>query len=321
MPRSTRIQSAPENARASSDNWRLSLTLAERLAAVGETLRVTPKTWRRRRISWREQRRADIARARKLASLSASEPPWWREFWDLYRAALAPCVEGGLLAAFGPIILAKTASLRGQLSRGGCSLLPSNEKCVLELASSFEIALRERLARAVTKTLVLELAVAGRAGLLKGDTPEERFAFFCDCLKDPIFAPQLLAQYPVLVRRCIAIAAGWEQASQSLLARIVVSEAKLISVFFDSKHPGALISVEASGDVHDRGQATHVLRFESGASLVYRPRPVTMERCYYELITWLNDHGLDPKLKVVRTVDEGAFGWREFVSVAPCTTH
>jgi len=49
--------------------------------------------------------------------------------------------------------------------------------------------------------------------------------------------------------------------------------------------------------------------FESGAKLVYKPRSVAMERCYYDFIAWLNDRGLDPELKVVHTLNEGAFGW------------
>jgi type 2 lantibiotic biosynthesis protein LanM len=271
-------------------------------------------------MHWREERRADIARTRKLAAPSAVEPPWWREFWRCYRTNTASTPETGFLAALGPLIAAKTATLRAQLSGGGCSLYPGSEKSLQELSASFEEALRDRLALAVTKTLVLELAVAGRVRLLKGDTPEARFAFFCECLKDPGFAARLLGQYPVLVRRCIAIASVWEAASRSLLARLAASEAKLISTFFDNKHPGPLTSVEASGDVHGRGQATHVLTFESGAKLVYKPRPIAMERCYYDLIAWLSDRGLDPELRVVRTLDEGAFGWMEFVPVAPCGT-
>ena len=307
--------------RAASEDWRLGLTLAERLAAIGETLRPVPGASRRRRMHWRQQRRTDIARARKLAALIAVEPKWWREFWGCYRANTASAPANDLLAALGPLIAPKAASLRAQLSRGGCSLYPGSEKSRQGLAASFEATLRDRLALAVTKTLVLELAVAGRARLLKGDTPEARFSFFCDCLKDPAFAARLLAQYPVLVRRCIGIASSWEQASRSLLARIAVSESKLISVFFANEHPGALASVEVSGDVHNRGQATHILSFESGARLVYKPRPMAMERCYYDFVAWLNDRGLDPELKVVRTLDEGAFGWMEFVPVAPCGTH
>jgi len=314
--------SAPYQGDGTVPDWWLGLTLAERLALVGATAGPAPR--RRGRARWREERRADIARARKLASRIAAEPAWWREFRDIYRAAEAGsgmrARGNGFLAALGPLIAQATAKVRAQLSGSRCSLLAGGGAVQEKLLSSVEQILRNRLSLVVTKTLVLELAVARRQRLLKGDTPEARFAFFCECLGDPAFSARVLAQYPVLVRRCMTIAAGWEEAIGSMLARIAASEPELISGFFGDGHPGRLMSAEASGDVHGRGQAVTVLGFESGARLVYKPRPMAMERCYYELVARLNDRGLDPALKVVRTLDEGAFGWMEFVPSLPCRT-
>jgi lantibiotic modifying enzyme len=116
----------------------------------------------------------------------------------------------------------------------------------------------------------------------------------------------------------MAIATGWERATQDLVARLAASEAELIAVFFSDRHPGPLTDAKASGDTHGRGQAVSVLTFASGAQLVYKPRPMAMERGYYGLIQWLNEHGLEHGLKVVRTLDEGAFGWMQFIPVLPC---
>lgn len=151
-----------------------------------------------------------------MTSFVAMEPQWWQTFRDAYRAAAATgkarTPDGGFLAALEPIMTRARASVRSQLSRTRSSLIPRGRKDQRELSSSLEQTLRERLSLAVTKTLVLELAVAGRAGLLKGGTPEERFAFFCECLRDPGFAAPLLARYPVLVRRlqrhCDRLGAG-----------------------------------------------------------------------------------------------------------------
>jgi hypothetical protein len=75
-----RTLSMPESAKASSEDWRLGLTLAERLAAVSENARPKPRVSRRRRTHWREERRADIGRARNLAALVAVEPARWPEW-------------------------------------------------------------------------------------------------------------------------------------------------------------------------------------------------------------------------------------------------
>jgi type 2 lantibiotic biosynthesis protein LanM len=303
-------------------DWRSGLTLAERFDALALTARPLQKSSRRARIHWREERRPDIARVRKRSAQIAAEPQWWQEFSEIYRAAAAtsikPAPEPGFLAALAPIIARAAAPVRSQLSRSAASLLPNSGEPLHRLMWNLEQTLRERLLLAVSKALVLELGVASRANLLKGGTSAERFAFFCDCLQDPEFARSLLAQYPVLVRRCMAITAGWELATRDLLSRIAASEQKLMSIFFDNKLPGPLTAAAGSGDVHRRGQAVQMLTFESGTQLVYKPRPVAMERSYYELIAWLNDHGAHPKLRVIRTHDEGTFGWTEFVPFAPC---
>ena len=167
----------PESTRAPSEDWRLGLRLTERLDAIGETARPMPGVLRRRRMHWREERRGDIARARNLAALIVVEPKWWREFWGCYWANTTSAAENGFLAALGPIIAPKAASLRAHLSRRGSSLYPGSEKSRQELAASFEATLRDRLALAVTKTLVLEVAVAGRARLLKGDRRKRALHF------------------------------------------------------------------------------------------------------------------------------------------------
>jgi type 2 lantibiotic biosynthesis protein LanM len=308
-------------ANMSVGDWRLGMTLAERLGAIGDIACDTRSASHRRWKRWRKEHRNDIASVRRLTSSITVEPSWWREFWDIYSAVgAANAAENGFLVALGPIITRAIAAVDLQLSCSGSTRLMIGGESRERLLSSLAQSLRERLLLAVAKTLVLELAVASRAGVLKGATPEARFSFFCECLKDQDFAASLLAQYPVLVRRCIGIATDWDRATGAMLARISASDTKLIAYFFDNGDPGRLVSVEALGDAHRRGQAVHVLSFENGPKLIYKPRPVAMERCYYDLIAWLRDRGLCPEPKVIRTLEEDAFGWMEFVPFAPCNT-
>src|SRR5262249_51117927 len=87
--------------------------------------------------------------------------------------------------------------------------------------------------------------------------------------------------------------------------------------FFGDQHPGPLAAAVTSGDTHRGGQAVHVLTFQSGAKLVYKPRPVAMEQGYYDLVAWLNERGFAPPMKVIRTPGKGEFGWMQFVAPAP----
>jgi hypothetical protein len=53
----------------------------------------------------------------------------------------------------------------------------------------------------ITRTLVLELNVARLRGVLKGETPTERFESFTQLLTDHEYALSILQEYPVLARQ------------------------------------------------------------------------------------------------------------------------
>ena len=181
-----------------------------------------------------------------------------------------------------------------------------------------ELGLRERLFDVLSKTLVLELAVARRRKILLGRTAKERFAFFCDCLADADFARALLEQYPVLVRRIVTMVCNWEASILAMLSRLSESRHALHCKFFDGDDPGPLVSAKSTGDTHRGGQSVHILHFKTGHCLVYKPHSVALEGCFFDFIAWLNRNGCDPDLKEVATLDEGRFGWMEFVEAKPC---
>ena len=156
--------------------------------------------------------------------------------------------------------------------------------------------------------------------VLAGNSPQERYAFFCNCLSEPSFAKALLEQYPVLVRRVSTITSNWQTATLKLLSRLATSLQKLHQQFFNNRDPGPLVAVRTSGDTHCNGQAVHILTFTSGQRLVYKPRSVAMETCFFGLVGWLNRSGCEPDLKDVCTLDEADFGWMEFVDAKPCQT-
>jgi len=104
------------------------------------------------------------------------------------------------------------------------------------------------------------------------------------------------------------------------LRRLAASRHALQGTFFGGRDPGPLVSAAASGDTHRRGQLVQILSFEGGDRLVYKPRPVLPECCFFDAVAWLNARGLDPELKTVRVRDEGSHGWMEFAASLPCET-
>lgn len=309
--------------------WRAGLTLAERLSAMNLPDGRNPKgqaAAREKIVRWRIERRVDIARSRDLAAIPVEPPPWLRTFRAAYAEAERQGRSSGgssaqdFLAAVVPVLTSARGRVDAAIRESTHGLCPASEGARAALLGSLEANLRERLYNAVSKILVLELAVAGSRDALVGGSAEQRFAFFCECLSDPPFACALLEQYPVLVRRITTMVSNWESATLALLSRLAGSRQVLIHSFFNDENPGPLVSVQSTGDTHRSGQAVHILHFEAGHRLVYKPRSVALESCFYDLVAWLNRNGCEPDLKEVRTLDQDRFGWMEFVAAKPCQT-
>jgi type 2 lantibiotic biosynthesis protein LanM len=307
--------------------WRAGLTLTERLCAMNLPGGRKPKgqaAAHDKIVRWRIERSVDIARTRDLAAILFDPPPWLRTFRAAYaEAARSPPSRGsaeGLLAAVEPVLIGARGGVDAAIRELAQGICPASEDARAALLASLEANLRERLYNAVAKTLVLELAVAGGRNVLVGESAEQRFVFFCECLADPPFARALLEQYPVLVRRIATVISNWEAATLALLSRLAAARQVLIGTFFDEEDPGPLMSVQSTGDTHRGGQAVHILHFEAGHRLVYKPRSVALESCFCDLVAWLNRNGCEPDLKEVRTLDEDRFGWMEFVEAKPCQT-
>ena len=224
------------------------------------------------------------------------------------------------MASIEPLLADARRDIYEVLQGAASRLCPTSEEERFALVASFELSLRNRLYDALSKTVVLELAVARQCNVLAGKSPQERFRFFCNCLSEPNFAKALLEQYPFLIRRIVTITSNWRCATLDLLWRLVTSLHPLREAFFSGGDCGPLVAVKTSGDTHCHGQAVHIVTFAVGQRLVYKPRSVAMETGFFDLVGWLNRIGCEPDLRRVRTLDEGDFGWMEFVDAKACRT-
>lgn len=176
-----------------------------------------------------------------------------------------------------------------------------------------------RLVPVLARTLVLELHVARHQGVLAGDSAGERFNSFFDRLGRREVAAALLSEYPVLAREVLRELAQWVDGSLELLRRLAADGPLLAEAFFGGRHPGRLSGLDGgAGDRHRGGRSVRILTFTSGARLVYKPRPLAVERHFQELLAWLGIEGAAGRLRTVEVLDRGEYGWMEFVAAAGC---
>ncbi|MFE7462776.1 type 2 lanthipeptide synthetase LanM family protein [Streptomyces sp. NPDC057499] len=190
--------------------------------------------------------------------------------------------------------------------------------------ADFERHLSRRLARQAARTLVLELHTARREGRLSGHGPEERYADFLRLTGARSGLAALCAAYPVLARVLGRTALDAAAALTEMLVRYATDRPALPGV----RDPGGasagesrLVGVEpGAGDGHRGGRTVMLLRFENGARLVYKPRPLAAHRHFNELVQWFNTLPGTPGLRTLALLDRGPYGWVEFVAERPCRT-
>jgi type 2 lantibiotic biosynthesis protein LanM len=182
------------------------------------------------------------------------------------------------------------------------------------LSSDFTEQLTHRLVRMAARTLVLELNLARRQGLLDGGTPSERFDFFVRTLD----LAGLFARYPVLARLLDQACRQAVEAHQELVERFTTDRALIVSTLLGDVDPGELVGIETGrGDAHRRGRSVTTLRFADGRRVVYRPRPIDLHAHFNDQLAWLSSH-TSVDLRTVNLLPREGYGWLEFVEQAPC---
>jgi len=73
-------------------------------------------------------------------------------------------------------------------------------------------------------------------------------------------------------------------------------------------------------DRHNGGRSVQILTLSCGCRCVYKPRPVSMERAFQQLLAWCNRQGDVPiQQRCIQVLDRGPYGWMEWVEASACT--
>lgn len=175
------------------------------------------------------------------------------------------------------------------------------------------------LVRLARRTLVLELNVARERGQLSGDTPQARFRDFVRQTSARRGLSALVAEYPVLARllaqACDQAAAAWAE----VLERLAEDRAELVARIMAGVDPGRLVRMDTgAGDRHRGGRAVAVLTFDSGARVVYKPRPLTVHRHFNDAVSWFDSRLGGLGLRRLTVLARPHHGWVEYAAAAPC---
>jgi type 2 lantibiotic biosynthesis protein LanM len=154
---------------------------------------------------------------------------------------------------------------------------------------------------------------------LTGENPSERFESFVDKLGDRAFALGILGSYPVLARQLVRRGEHWLASSLTFLRNLSQDWPAIRAVFAADADAGILTGVQPQmGDTHRRGRSVVVASFSSGLRILYKPRPLGVDRHFQQLLQWLNQVADWIGFRALAILDRGTHGWMEFISFAEC---
>ncbi|MFL5663567.1 MAG: type 2 lanthipeptide synthetase LanM family protein [Ktedonobacteraceae bacterium] len=179
----------------------------------------------------------------------------------------------------------------------------------------------QQLQMKVSKTMVLELNIARMRGHLQGETSEERFQSYLHMLNQTEHLTPLLEEYVVLARQVLVSSQLWAACSLEFLQRLCADWPEILSEFAPEQKPGTLIKAAAgAGDMHRGGHSVMILTFHSGWRLLYKPKSLTIDVHFQEVLAWLNARGSHPMFRLLKLIDKTLYGWTEFIIASGCSS-
>ncbi|GAA4670107.1 DUF4135 domain-containing protein [Nocardioides nanhaiensis] len=222
--------------------------------------------------------------------------------------SLGPEEAHGLFGALPTLLLGDLPTVATEALR--CHPLLADPARV---ARALRAELTEGATRLLARTLLGHLHAGRRAGLLRGATPQERFADFLARATTPAglaeigeTCPGLLAHVREVAARRITAVRGQLDATAQAWPQLA---ARLPGV---GRHDRVVEVRLGAGDTHGLGQSVSVLVLDSGAGVVCKPRDLRVEQGTGRLLAWLGDR-VDADLAAPATVCGKGLGWAEHV--------
>jgi type 2 lantibiotic biosynthesis protein LanM len=284
-----------------------------------------------RRLAWDGWSEEQAARAAVSLPPDVTLPAWsvlLREVSDQARRAatasdaLAPS-RIAFLELLQPFVRVAEGYLERNFAEIGDRLSPVARAALMN-------GLATQLSSLAVRTLFHEFQAARLTGeggatsvlqsALNGGSNRRYRAFVTQHLADGL--ESLLATYPVLARLLATRTEDWVANCERFLTRLHDDWPSLERVFAPTRGqlpPVSNLETNLS-DSHRGGATVSVLHFGNGLRIVYKPRGLRIDECFYALVEQLNTLHDGPSLRSLIMLARDEYGWVEFAVPAECAS-
>ena len=128
-------------------------------------------------------------------------------------------------------------------------------------------------------------------------------------------------RYAVVARLVVEATLLWIDFVREFLARLETDRGRISARFNCGQPLGEVVSIKAGvSDPHHGGRSVLILAFLGGLRLVYKPRPMVIDRLFFSLVSEVNASQRCPRMRVLEVLDRGEYGWMEFAAHGPCSS-
>jgi type 2 lantibiotic biosynthesis protein LanM len=124
-------------------------------------------------------------------------------------------------------------------------------------------------------------------------------------------------KYSVLARLVATAMNFWIEEKAEFIQRLASDRLTLQQTF--QQDTGQVVAVQLNlSDFHNKGRSVIGLTFASGLKLIYKPRGLSLEAAYFQLLSWCNQQDVLLPFKILKVIDCTTYGWMEYVEHLPC---
>ena len=180
-----------------------------------------------------------------------------------------------------------------------------------------------KLAKLIDRCVVLEMHLEKMQGNLKGHSAEERFFDYINSFSDKKKQLIFINEYPLLGKKALHILSQWSDFVMEFFERLSHDTYLLQNEFGNKKIAlSNLTHVEGGfSDSHNGGRSVLILMFDNNFKLVYKPRSMSIDVHFFQLIDWVNQNNNDMKFKTVKILNCNEYGWSEFITNKVCDSN
>ncbi|MCY7791980.1 type 2 lanthipeptide synthetase LanM family protein [Bacillus haynesii] len=190
---------------------------------------------------------------------------------------------------------------------------------IANLKMSIMEYIQDNLAYLSIRALIQDINEEREKGRLEGENPEERYKYYVNhLLSTKKKRLEILCKYPVLARvLCEFILNHIDSITEAVMR--FSNDSKEISTIFGFQEGDRLASLSLQlGDSHNGGRSVMVFHYASNKKIVYKPRSLSVDLHFQQLLHWINNKGECRNLRTLKILNKNEYGWQEYVEYKVC---